>query len=56
MSCLILFIAKQMPVSVVLTQVPEERGEVQSAHKRPSSQPHNGILPRRPVPAPIPSC
>lgn len=28
-------IAKRVPVFALLTQVPEKRGEVQSAHKRP---------------------
>lgn len=57
-SCLIFPIAKHMPVSMLLTQVPEKRGEVQSAHKRPIlSQPSKkGLFPRWPVPAQVPSC
>lgn len=47
-----------MPVSALLTQVPEKRGEVQSAHKCPIlSQPSKkGLFPRWPVPAQVPSC
>lgn len=56
-SCLIFFMAKQMPVSVVLTQVPEKRGEVHVEHKLPFlSQPcKNRIFPRWLVPTQIPS-
>lgn len=57
-SCLIFPIAKRMPVSALLTQVPGKRGEVQSAHKCPVlSQPSKkGLFPRWPVPAQVSSC
>lgn len=57
-SCLIFPIAKCMPVSALLTQVPEKRGEVQSVHKCPIfSQPSKkGLFPRWPVSAQVPSC
>lgn len=53
MSCLIFFIAKRMPMSVMLTYVPEKRGEVHSERKLStlSLSRRNEIFPRWPGPA-----